>query len=197
MIKRLGLLALIIGFAAIPAPAGEEKKVNRGATETSPSRSEYFSWINNTNEGAAEAQTLINLAFFQWLQDTYGLTLDIYAFDAGAIDGKRFYGTVGSERFRGQFPNGFEPIAEIARRMGTRLGVWGGPDGFGDTPEEEAARIEQMVGLCRDLDFALFKFDAVCGPLREEKEDAFIRMMTECRRWRAPRWRRWLHNSAC
>jgi hypothetical protein len=39
-----------------------------------------------------------------------------------------------------------------------------------------------MVGLCRDLNFALFKFDAVCGPLRPEKEDAFIRMMTECRK---------------
>jgi hypothetical protein len=110
------------------------------------------------------------------------MQLDIYAFDAGAIDGKRFYGRVGSDRFKEQFPNGFSPIGEFAAEMGTRLGVWGGPDGFGNTPVEEAARIEQMVRLCRDLDFALFKFDAVCGPLRPEKEDAFIRMMTECRK---------------
>ncbi len=109
------------------------------------------------------------------------MQLDIYAFDAGAIDGKRFYGKVDSDRFREQFPNGFDPIDESAEAMGTRLGVWGGPDGFGETPEEEAGGIEQMVGLCRDLDFALFKFDAVCGPLRPEKEDAFIRMMTACR----------------
>lgn len=36
---------------------------NGEITEESPSRSEYFSWINNTNEGSTEAQTLANLAF--------------------------------------------------------------------------------------------------------------------------------------
>ncbi len=33
-----------------------------GADETTPSLAQYFSWINNTNEGATEKQTLINLA---------------------------------------------------------------------------------------------------------------------------------------
>ena len=176
----IGAAALLLAVGALAA--AEENEVNRGATERSPSRSEYFSWINNTNEGATEAQTVVNLEFFRWLFDEYGMKLDIYAFDAGAIDGKRFYGRVGSDRFHEQFPSGFAPMADFAAEMGTRLGVWGGPDGFGDTPVEEAARIEQMVSLCRDLDFALFKFDAVCGPLRPEKEDAFIRMMTECRK---------------
>jgi len=159
------ILLLAVGFLT----AGDEAGPNRGATESSPSRSEYFSWINNTNEGATEAQTMVNLEFFRWLHDEYGMALDIYAFDAGAIDGKRFYGRIDSDRFREQFPRDFAPMAEFAAEMGTRLGVWGGPDGFGDTPEEEAARIEQIVSLCRDLDFALFKFDAVCGPLRPEK----------------------------
>ena len=172
--------AVLVLACAVPA-AAEEARVWPGADESTPSRSEYFSWINNTNEGPTEEQTLINLEFFRWLHDEYGMELDIYAFDAGTIDGKRFYGKVDSDRFRGQFPNGWTPMYEAARAMGTRLGVWGGPDGFGDTPEEEAARTEQMVSLCRDFDFALFKFDAVCGPLRPEKEDAFIRMMTECR----------------
>jgi hypothetical protein len=161
---------------------GQERTgVIPGADERSPSRSEYFSWINNTNEGATEAQTLVNLKFFRWLREEFGMALDIYAFDAGAIDGKRFYGSMDSERFRRQFPRGFGPIAKEALALGARLGIWGGPDGFGETPDEERARIEQMVGLCRDYEFALFKFDAVCGPLRPEKEDAFIRMMIECR----------------
>jgi hypothetical protein len=38
-----------------------------------------------------------------------------------------------------------------------------------------------MVALCRDYRFELFKFDAVCGPLRKEKEDDFIDMMQQCR----------------
>ena len=86
-------------------------------------------------------------------------------------------------RFRKQFPEGFDPIYKRAGEIGIRLGVWGGPDGFGETKEEARARIDQMVKLCRDYDFALFKFDAVCGPLRPEKEDYFIEMMTEARKY--------------
>ena len=78
----------------------QEKKVFAGADESSPSRAQYFSWINNTNEGATEKQTLINLNFFAWLNREYGMQLDIYAFDAGAIDGKRFYGSIYSVRFK-------------------------------------------------------------------------------------------------
>lgn len=183
--KLLFLPFLFTGFMGIVSMLSpqESEKVFPGADETTPSRSEYFSWINNTNEGATEAQTLINMDFFRWLHDEFGMELDIYAFDAGALDGKRFYGRMDSDRFRSQFPNGFQPVYEKAKEVGTRLGIWGGPDGFGDTPEEERERIDQMVLLCRDLEFILFKFDSVCGPLRPEKENAFIRMMTECRRY--------------
>lgn len=161
----------------------QEEVIFPGAGEKSPSRAEYFSWINNTNEGATDYQTLINLEFFEWMKHEYGMQLDIYAFDAGAIDGKRFYGSTGSDRFKKQFPGGFDPIYKKAGGLGIRLGVWGGPDGFGNTEEEAAERIEQMVKLCRDYRFALFKFDAVCGPLRPEKEEYFIEMMKRAREY--------------
>lgn len=172
------LFSLLICLFAVPLFAQTN---TRGATEKTPSKSEYFSWINNTNEGATESQTLANLAFFRYLHDTYGMELDIYAFDAGALDGKRYYGDIHSDRFKSQFPNGFHSMYKYAKEMNTRLGIWGGPDGFGNTPEEERQRTEQMVSLCRDYDFALFKFDAVCGALRPEKEEAFIHMMKQCR----------------
>ena len=35
-----------------------------GADERTPSYSQYFSWINNTNEGSTEEQTMVNLEFF-------------------------------------------------------------------------------------------------------------------------------------
>jgi len=160
-----------------------QENVFPGADDNTLSKAQYFSWINNTNEGTTETHTQINLEFFKWLKDSYGMQLDIYAFDAGAIDGKRFYGSVNSNRYRSQFPNGFEPIVDKAKELGIRFGIWGGPDGFGETPEDEAERTEQMVKLCRDYNFALFKFDAVCGPLRPEKEDAFINMMEQCRKF--------------
>ncbi len=40
-----------------------------GADEKTPSHPQYFSWINNTNEGATEEQTLININFFKYLRD--------------------------------------------------------------------------------------------------------------------------------
>jgi hypothetical protein len=158
-----------------------QEQIYPGADEKTPSKAQFFTWINNTNEGTTEEQTQINLNFFKWLKDEYGMQLDIYAFDAGAIDGKRFYGSVKSDRFKKQFPYGFDSIYHKANTLGVRLGVWGGPDGFGDTLEEEKERTDQMVKLCSEYDFALFKFDAVCGPLRSEKEDAFITMMQQCR----------------
>ena len=170
--------ATLAGLLMIPASA----EVIPGATENTPSLSQYFSWINNTNEGSTEAQTLANLAFFKWLHDEYGMKLDIYAFDAGAIDGPETYGSTETDKFKAQFPRGFQPIYEYAKSFDCRLGVWLGPDGFGDTPEEEQKRIDMLVGFCRDYDFALFKMDAVCTQLRPEKRDAFARLMTECRK---------------
>lgn len=155
-----------------------------GASELTPSRSEYFSWINNTNEGSTEEHTRINLDFFRWLYDEYGMKLDIYAFDAGQIDGSRKYGSMDSERFKRQFPNGFAPLSKQAAEMGTSLGLWGGPDGFGDTEEEAKKREEMMVSLVRDYGFGLFKMDAVCGQLRPEKYSNFDRMMTRIRQHR-------------
>ena len=154
-----------------------------GADEKTPSLSHYFSWIDNTNEGATEHQTLANLEFFKWLHDEYGMDLDIYALDAGAIDTPGGYGSIDSERFKKQFPNGFGPIAEKAKSFGCRLGVWLGPDCFGDTPEEEKARTDMLVKLCRNYNFHLFKVDAVCGQLRKEKQQAFVNMLKECRKF--------------
>ena len=97
---------------------------NGEITEESPSRSEYFSWINNTNEGSTEAQTLANLAFFAELNKKYGMRLDIYAWDAGNLDGAgEGYGNPDGEKLRAQYPRGYAPIAEYAAACGTRLGV--------------------------------------------------------------------------
>lgn len=177
----LSILLILVILGVSLCQAGQET-VYPGADERTPSYSQYFSWINNTNEGSTESQTLANLEFFKWLHDEYGMVLDIYVISAGAIDKAGRYGKMDSDAFRSQFPNGLGPIYEKAKSMGTRLGTWGGPDGFGDTPEEEQARIDLMVKLCRDYEFILLKFDGVVGGLRPEKQDAFVRMMTECRK---------------
>lgn len=175
---------IFAGLATAVFTAGLQAQTPQGgATEKTPSHSEYFSWINNTNEGATAGQTRINLDFFKWLHDTYGMQLDIYAFDAGAIDGARTYGSTKSARFKRQFPEGFGPLSKQAAQMGTRLGVWCGPDGFGNTPEEAKERSDMMIGLVRDYNFGLFKMDGVCGQLRKEKYDDFDKMMTEIRKY--------------
>jgi hypothetical protein len=171
---------LLLATALLASLAAED--VFPGADENSPSRAHYFTWINNTNEGATAAQTEANLAFFQWLHDEYGMVLDIYAFDAGAIDAPQYYGSTGTRKFKRQFPEGFGPMAGQARGFGGRLGVWLGPDGFGDTDEEKQARIDLLAALCRGHRFELFKMDSVCGQLRDGKQPAFIELMKECRK---------------
>ena len=180
---KLTKLVLFITLLFLGLSNLSHAQIEANITETTPSKSEYFSWINNTNEGPTEAQTLVNLEFFKWLKDEYGMALDIYAFDAGTIDGKRWYGSTRSPQFKSQFPNHFDRVYEAAKKIGTRLGVWGGPDGFGETEASTQARTEEMVALCRDYNFALFKFDSVAGQLRDEKQEAFAKMMTECRKF--------------
>ncbi|MFA6126868.1 MAG: hypothetical protein WC699_06150 [Bacteroidales bacterium] len=172
-------LLILTNSAFSQSPA----KIFPGADEKTPSRSEYESWINNTNEGSTEKQTLINLDFFAWLKKEYGMALDIYVISAGTIDKAGWYGSTGSTVFKRQFPNGFDLIYKNAAAMNTRLGTWGGPDGFGNSPQEEKKRSDMIIGLSKDYNFELFKFDAVVGQLRPEKQEAFIRMMTESRKY--------------
>lgn len=179
--KRILILFLL--SVATPVVAEKPDLGTRGATEKTPARSQYFSWINNRNEGATESQTIANLEFFKWLHDEYGMKLDIYAFDAGIIDGPRYYGSMETRKFKSQFPNGLDPIYKLAKSFDCRLGVWLGPDGYGDTPEEEKARRDMLVKFCKDYEFALFKMDAVCTQLRDEKQDAFAKTMIECRKY--------------
>ena len=155
-----------------------------GADERTPSRSEYFSWINNTNEGSTEKQTLVNLAFFRYLKERYRMSLDIYAWDAGNLDGAgNSYETLDGEKLSKQYPHGYAPVVEAAADMGTRLGVWGGADGYGEDERDAEKRRQLLVKLCKDYRFALFKFDAVCGLLREDKREEFAKSLRECRRY--------------
>jgi hypothetical protein len=61
------------------------------------------------------------------------MVLDIYALSAGTIDKAGRYGKMDSDAFRHQYANGFAPLYEEAKAMDTRLGIWGGPDGFANT----------------------------------------------------------------
>lgn len=162
----------------------DKNKQEAGADSRTPSVPQYFAWINSINDGSSEAQTMINLDFFAWLKETYGMEIKIYAWDAGNFDGAGGgYGDENSDRFRTRYPRGYGPVAAKAAEHGIRLGLWGGPDGFGDTEEEEKKRYDFIVKLCRDYNFALFKLDGVCGGLRPEKADVFAKMLQECRKY--------------
>lgn len=158
-------------------------RVFPGADEHTPSRAHYFSWIDNTWEGSTQPQTLANLAFFGWLRREYGMQLDIYAWDAGNLDTQGPDGGYWrmSEAFRSRYPDGYGACVEAARAIGCRMGMWMGPDGFGDTAAEGRARQELLVSLCRDHQMALFKLDQCCGGLRPEKQALFARALAACR----------------
>ena len=152
-----------------------------GADESTPSHSEYFTWINHSFEGPSEETVMAGLNFFKYLQDTYGMHLDIFALDAGTIDGWKFYDSVDSPRVRKHFPGGFAKIADFSRENGIKLGMWCGPDGFGDKEEDAKRRLEMMLSLTDNYNVSLFKMDACCGPLRPSKQIWVEKMMSEIR----------------
>lgn len=155
-----------------------------GADNFTPSVPQYFSWINNTNEGSTEKHTLINLDFFKYLKDTFGMEIKIYAWDAGNFDGaSEGYGNLSGAKFRSQYPEEYDNVVKKAAESGIRMGLWGSPDGFGDDEKTEKERFEFFVHLCRDHNFALFKLDGVCGHLRPEKAELFSEMLCECRKY--------------
>lgn len=155
-----------------------------GADNLTPSIPQYFSWINNTNEGSTEKQTLINLDFFKYLKDTYGMEIKIYAWDAGNFDGaSEGYGNLNGTKFQNQYPEEYDNVVKKANELGIRMGLWGSPDGYGDTEESQQERFNFFVHLCRDHNFALFKLDGVCGHLRPEKAGVFAEMLKECRKY--------------
>ena len=63
------------------------------------------------------------------------------------------------------------------------MGLWGGPDGYGESESDALSRREFLVHLCRDYNWALFKFDAVCGELRPEKRKEFEKTLVKCREY--------------
>lgn len=162
----------------------ENENNRRGKTEQSLCVPQYFAWVNHGNDGSTEEQTLKNLEFFAYLQAEYGMELKIYALDAGNFDSPmECYFDPENPMTKKNFPNWLAPVAKRAAELGIRLGLWCGPDGFGDTEESEKRRTDQVVSLCRDYGVALLKFDAVCGPLRPEKQAAFEKMIAECRKY--------------
>lgn len=156
----------------------------KNITQSTPSVPQYFSWINSTNEGSTEAQTITNLEFFAWLKKVYGMEIKIYAWDAGNFDGcAGTYGDADGEKFKAQYPNGYDNVVKKAAESGIRMGLWAGPDGYGDTPESEEKRYNFMVDLCKKHNFALFKLDGVCGILRPEKAKKFAEQLKKCQEY--------------
>lgn len=160
--------------------------------DRSPSLALYFDWINRNWYGSNEQKVLKDLDFFNWMKTRYGMQLDIFLLDAGMFDNgphcssvpnRPAYGDLSSPWFTRAFPHGFRTIAKKAALSGIRLGLWIGPDGYGNTPEEAEKRIALLVDLCRDYKLRLFKMDACCSDLRPDKELWFSRAMQEARRY--------------
>ena len=193
--KRRGaaIVAVVIGGVLTGAGGllGAQETAVR-SDETTPSVAYYFDWINSQYEGSTEAHTLTNLEFWRWLREEYGAQLDVYTLDVGNLDDGPYtagvgrltpdhHGTLASEEFRAQFPRGFAPLRDAAAQFGGRLGIWLGPDGFGESAEEERARVECLVALCRDANLRMLKLDTVAGDLRPEKQGVLARTLERCR----------------
>jgi hypothetical protein len=163
-----------------PAPVGER----------TPARSMYFDWVSRNWYASNEAKVLADLGFFKWLHDEYGMQLDLFVLDTATIDngprcrpveGRPAYGSLEMESFQREYPHGLGMLSDFAASFGCEIGIWLGPDGFGETEREAQERIELLETLVRDHGVRLFKYDACCSGLRPEKAGYFIEALQRCR----------------
>lgn len=161
--------------------------------EDKPSKSIYFDWININWYGGNETKVLSNLQFFKWLHQEYGLKLDIYLLDAGNIDNGPVcnvcedglknvprYGGIDSEWFKNKYPSGLDTIVNMAKSFGCKIGLWIGPDGYGDNDSIAQSRIKMLDDLTSRYGVALLKMDLCCSDLDPKNEKYFIRAMQKC-----------------
>ena len=186
-----GLLSAVLLLLTISKGISQPvTKVYPGADEKTPSMAMYFDWINRNWYGSNEDKVLKALDFFGWMKNRYGMQLDVFLLDAGMFDngpncssvpGRPAYGDLNSPWFTKAFPNGFNKIYQKANAVGTRLGLWIGPDGYGDTEDEAKKRVDLLVKLCTDYNLKVLKLDACSSDLRPEKEKYFIEAMQKAR----------------
>lgn len=130
-----------------------------------------------------------------------GAVLDAVVFDDGWDDPRSLW------QFHAGFPRGFTPLAEAARREGTRLGVWLSPFGgygeprdrrlaFGaaqgyetnatgfslDGPRYYAAFKQACVGMIRNYGVNHFKFDGIAAGMYANGAATYFRDTEAMRR---------------
>jgi hypothetical protein len=132
----------------------------------------YFDWLCHDNSGPQESEVLANFAALRKLKDLYGLQFDIYNSDAGLVESQGTYYPQFKSNFLKRFPAGLGPVAAASESLGMRLGLWIGPDGFGETPAEMAARRGQLLSWVKDFNVGLFKMDTVVSAL--DHKDKYI-----------------------
>lgn len=138
----------------------------------------YFDWLTHSSEGPTDSEMAAMVNLFARLWERYGLHFDIYALDDGAVETRwGLYWDRYRLQHRRRFPGGLEPLARRLRELGTDLGVWIGPDGFG--PNGEHPRADDLVAMIQQWNVGLFKIDTcVSWPWRDgdaAANDAYLR----------------------
>ena len=149
----------------------------------------YFDWLCHDNSGPLESEILANFAALKKLRELYGLQFDIYNSDAGLVESQGTYFPQFRAHFDQRFPNGLRAIADTSARLGMKLGLWIGPDGFGETPASMAARRNQLLEWVKNFNVGLFKMDTVVSALAhddkyilEKKYQSLADALAEARR---------------
>lgn len=149
----------------------------------------YFDWLCHDNSGPLESEILANFAALRKLKDLHGLQFDIYNSDAGLVESQNTYFPEYRPIFDRRFPKGLKTVAEKSAALNMSLGLWVGPDGFGESAADMKQRRDQLVSWVRDFNVGLYKLDSVVSPIAhkdriilEKKYQSLADALTEARR---------------
>ena len=165
------------------APAGRQAEaflVHLDDLRGRPTRraSFYFDWLTHASEGPTEPELAAMVALFERLRGDAGLAFDVYALDDGAVETRwGLYWDRYRLMHRQRFPRGLRGAAERLAALGTDMGVWIGPDGFGDAGEHP--RADDLRAMLTEWNVSLLKIDTcVSWPWRDGEpaaNDAYLR----------------------
>ncbi|TVY07177.1 hypothetical protein [Paenibacillus cremeus] len=122
----------------------------------------YFDWLVHASEGLHEQEFEQLLDYFALLREVFGIHFDLFCADDGIFE-TRWETTFDLYRMQHEslFPNGFAKMSERIKSMGMECGAWLGPDGFGETKEDEQQRIDTVVAIIKEHGIGIIKLD-VC-----------------------------------
>lgn len=132
---------------------------------TTQRKSMYFTWLAHAWEGLSPQSFQDLIDYLIMLHNEYAIHFDVILLDAGIIETLHTYFDHYGDKGKATIDS-ISQAAEKLKAIGSDMGIWLGPDGFGDSECFAEKRIETVKKMVTDWNVSMIKLDAaVSNPI--------------------------------